>query len=631
MRKRVAGAGVLAAALVVSSASGAVPIRSLDGGGNNFRHPKWGQANTKYVRVAPAHYEDGRGVPTGGPNARYISNRIFNDSSQNLFSENGVTQWGFVWGQFIDHTFGLRQAEGGEAAPIGFDANDPLEAFENDFGVIDFTRTPAAPGTGLDGPRQQLNTVGSYIDASSVYGETEARLEWLRQGPDDGDLSNDSAKLMMDSETGLLPRRDALGNASSAPEMELVGRLAASPGRAFVAGDVRANENIALAATHTLFALEHNRIVDLLPPSLSEEEKFQIARRVVGAEQEFITYNEFLPALGIHKSSYSGYDKKRNAGLSNEFAVVGYRAHSMVHGELEPFGEAEDYSPARLREIGDQGIEVVLAGDEVEFVIPLNLTFGNPDLLPLVGFSAVLAGLGAEPQYKNDEMIDDQLRSVLFQVPVSGNPGCLDGPTLPDCFDGVLDLGAIDIERGRDHGIPYYNDLRRAYGLPPKKSFKAITGEFTQRFPTDDPEIDTVNPIDDPDILDFIKLFDSDGNEIPLGSEAADTEAVDGIRRTTSAARLKAIYGSVKELDAFVGMLAERHVPGKEFGWLQFRIWKAQFRALANGDRFYYERDPELEAIERRYGIGYEHTLGAIIEMNTGADVEDNVFIAPEA
>ena len=153
----------------------------------------------------------------------------------------------------------------------------------------------------------------------------------------------------------------------------------------------------------------------------------------------------------------------------------------------------------------------------------------------------MLVGLGAEPQYKNDEQIDNQLRSVLFQVPVPGNPACLDGPTLPQCFRGVSDLGAIDIERGRDHGMPSYNDLRRAFGLAPKSSFTAITGESTDRFPLDR-EIDPGTPIDDPDILDFVKLLDRDGNETPLGSEAADGEAVVGIRRTTLAARLRAIY-----------------------------------------------------------------------------------------
>jgi hypothetical protein len=67
----------------------------------------------------------------------------------------------------------------------------------------------------------------------------------------------------------------------------------------------------------------------------------------------------------------------------------------------------------------------------------------------------MLTAVGAESEYRNDELIDNQLRSVLFQVPRSPNAGaCLDGPPLPDCFAGVVDVGAIDVERGRDHGIP---------------------------------------------------------------------------------------------------------------------------------------------------------------------------------
>ena len=42
---------------------------------------------------------------------------------------------------------------------------------------------------------------------------------------------------------------------------------------------------------------------------------------------------------------------------------------------------------------------------------------------------------------------------------------------------GFTYLGAIDIERGRDHGMPTYNQLRQAYGLAPRNSFTAITGE----------------------------------------------------------------------------------------------------------------------------------------------------------
>jgi hypothetical protein len=624
---------LLAALLVLTPVAGADiadEIRTLDGSGNNRNHPTWGQTNTQYLRVARTNYADGIAKPVGGPATRYVSNRVFNDVHQNLFSENGVTQWGFVWGQFMDHTFGLRQEAGGELANIAFNKADPLETFTNTLGSIPFMRTPAAPGTGTGTtPREQINTVSSYIDGFSVYGGTPDRLEWLREGPVDGTLSNNGAKLLL--QNGFLPRADARGNAAAAPPMALMGRLEA-PGafvKAFVAGDKRANENIALSSTHTLFAREHNRIVSALPNVIPDELKFQIARRVVGAEQQYITYNEFLPALGVKLPAYSGYKDNVNASLGNEFAVVGYRAHSMIHGELEAIGEAADYTAAQLEAIEAQGVEAEVDGDEVEFVVPLNVAFGNPDLLRQLGIGAVLHGLGGEPQYKNDEMIDNQLRSVLFQIPVPGNEGCLDGPTLPACFKGVVDLGAVDIERGRDHGMPLYNDLRKTFGLKEQKSFTAITGESTDRFPTNDPLI-TGNPINDANILDFTALFDADGNPIALGSEDAENEAVVGVRRTTLAARLKAIYGDPNKLDAFVGMLSERHVKGTEFGELQLAMWKQQFQALRDGDRFFYLNDRVLPELQRLFGIDYRQTLAQIIERNTGIDVQDHVFEAVE-
>jgi Animal haem peroxidase len=629
-RALVATLAVLAFYVSIAGAVGPLPavptrIRSLGGEANNMLHVSWGQANTPYVRVARANYRDRLGTPVSGPPSRAVSNRIFNDTSQNLFSENGITQWGFVWGQFLDHTFGLRQETGGEDAPIAFDPADPLEGFTNDFGAIDFKRTPAAPGTGISSPRQQVNTVSSYIDASAVYSDDQARLEWLRAGPVDGRMWNNDAHLLLPG--GHLPRAAVRGPSSSAPTMALMGRLGLTPDHAFVAGDMRANENFGLTAAHTLFAREHNRIVDLLPPDLSEQEKFEIARRVVGAEQQYVTYAEFLPSLGVQLPVYRGYAENVNASLSNEFAVVGYRAHSMIHGEFEPRAAAGAYSPEQLEEFEKAGVEVEHEDGDVVLVTPLNLAFGNPDLFEEVGLGPMLKGLGGEPEYKNDEQIDNQLRSVLFQVPKPNvDPSaCLDGPPLPSCFSGVSDLGAIDIERGRDHGMPSYNDLRAAYGLAPKRSFTAITGEASEAFPPD-PRIDRAFPLDDPNILDFVELRNSAGNVIPLGSPEADTDAVVGIRRTTLAARLKAIYREVGNLDAFVGMVSERHVPGTEFGELQLAIWTRQFEALRDGDRFFYRNDPALREIERRFGITYRHTLAEIIELNTDVDVQANVF-----
>jgi hypothetical protein len=400
-----------------------------------------------------------------------------------------------------------------------------------------------------------------------------------------------------------------------------------------VAGDVRANENIALTATHTLFAREHNRIVSLLPSVLSEDTKFAIARRIVIAEQQYITYNEFLPAMGIQLPAYQGYNPNVNANLGNEFATVGYRAHSMIHGEIELETEAARYTDAERAALEAMGVEVipVEGTDEVELVVPLNVAFFNPDLVGLLELGPLLQGIGLESQYKNDEQIDNQLRSVLFQVPVSGNPGCLDGPELPDCFQGVVDLGAIDIERGRDHGMPTYNQLRAAFGLPARTSFRAITGEATESFPAD-PELTPGNEINDPDSLDFVRLIGRDGQDIPLDSEEAEASAVQGIRRTTTAARLRAVYGSVNNVDAFTGMVSEPHVPGTEFGELQLAMWRRQFQALRDGDRFFYGNDPNLTLIRLVYGIDFRRTLGDVIALNTDIprnELEPNVFLAP--
>ena len=263
------------AALAIAGGAGAATgppqqqpeVRSLDGSGNNVRHPDWGQTFTQYLRVTDPNYADGVSQPVSGPSARYISNRIFNDEGQNLFSENGVTQWGWTWGQFLDHTFGLRDETPAENLPIPFDKHDPLEEFQNDVGSIDFARTPAAPGTGTSkhNPRQQINTVSSYIDAFSVYGGTNARLEWLRTGPVDGNMANNGATLMLTPD-GYLPRADGArqrrDGAADGPDGRARGQRRR---RAVDAGDVRANENIALTAVHTLFAREHNRIVGLLP------------------------------------------------------------------------------------------------------------------------------------------------------------------------------------------------------------------------------------------------------------------------------------------------------------------------------------------------------------------------------
>jgi hypothetical protein len=621
---------------VIPSASAAVPfaVESLDGSGNNVNNPNFGKAGLAYSRVGPAKYTDGISVPFGGPNARQVSNRIISDVHQNVFSERRVTQWGWTWGQFLDHTFGLRQSDGTTASPfnINFQAGDELEDFNSNLGVIAMNRSTQTTGTGTStaNPRQQTNTLPSYLAANPVYGATNARLDWLRDGSLDGNPTNNNATLMLPG--GYLPRKTARGNPAAAPAMDTDGRLLANPNNAMVAGDARGNENIALTATHTLFAREHNRIVGLLPASLSQEDKFQIARRVVVAEEQYITYQEFLPAMGVALPRYTGYKTNINTALSNEFATVGYRAHSQIHGELEIEAALGTYSQAQLDAFEAQGIEVENPSPEdpadVALAVPLNVMFSNPDLVQAIGEGPLIQAIGAESQYKNDEQIDDALRSVLMQIPVSNNPDCLDGPTQPTCFSGVNDLGALDIQRSRDHGTGTYNQMRQAYGLSAVTSFTQITGEATDALPAG-------TTINTHSILDVTALKDIDGSPIsPADPDAVANTATSETRSSTLAARLKAVYGTVDKIDSFTGMISEKHVPGTEFGQLQLAMWTREFQKLRDGDRFFYGNDQGLSFIKNNFGIDYRRTLAQVITDNTNVEADElnpNVFLNADA
>jgi hypothetical protein len=124
-----------------------------------------------------------------------------------------------------------------------------------------------------------------------------------------------------------------------------------------------------------------------------------------------------------------------------------------------------------------------------------------------------------------------------------------------------------------------------------------------------------------------VELYDLHGQ--PTTPEADN--AVRGVRRTPLAARLKAIYGDVDKVDAFIGMVCEAHLPDSELGELQATIWRREFTNLRDGDRFFYQNYPAVEFIRRTFGIDYRTTLGDVIARNTDIprhELSQNVFFA---
>ena len=99
-----------------------------------------------------------------------------------------------------------------------------------------------------------------------------------------------------------------------------------------------------MAATHTLFVREHNRLAKLIKSknSLWDDEKiYQNARRILIAEHQSIVYGEFhVAVLGENNvenitlsAEGSIYNKYKSPSITNEFATASYRfGHSIIQG-----------------------------------------------------------------------------------------------------------------------------------------------------------------------------------------------------------------------------------------------------------------------------------------------------------
>src|SRR5262249_44583587 len=77
---------------------------------------------------------------------------------------------------------------------------------------------------------------------------------------------------------------------------------------------------------------------------------------------------------------------------------------------------------------------------------------------------------------------------------------------------------------------------------------------------------------------------------------------------------------------------SEKHVTGAEMGELQLAIWKDQFGAARDGDRFFYQNDPLQSFIRQNFGIDSRKTLAQVIALNTdipASQLPANVFRIP--
>jgi hypothetical protein len=537
-------------------------FRPIDEIGNNVANPTWGTVNTDLLRLSPAAYADGISSPSlpNDPSARVISDMVNNQNDPNnpgqdlnTIDQNSLSDFGYAWGQFIDHDMDLTPGNPNEALQILADPNDPSH-----MGNQTFDRSVFDPTTGnsTGNPRQQINAITAYLDLSNVYGSTQAVANALRTFTG-GLLKTSPGNMLPYNNATYFSPTPADPDPNQLAELNMANDAQAVPSNSlFAAGDVRANENVELTALQTLFVRNHNAIATELATmnpadfgftSWTDEELYQEARKLNIAEEQIITYTEYLPdVLGPNAlPAYAGYNPHVNAGIATEFSTVAFRfGHSLLSGGIE--------------RADNNGADAV-PNDPAGPGISLATDFFDPNVLNPAGVTDPLTGhisTDIDPILKGDADGNSQAMDVLAINDVRNLLFANGG-----LQDNGQDLIARDVERARDDGIGTYNQVRVALGLPAVTRFSQITSNVTVQ------------------------------NE------------------------LRRAYGSVNNIDPFEGGLAEDHFPGSDMGPLFTAVLAKQFQALRDGDRFFYlnETFNSNELTLLRQG----NTLTKVIEANT--------------
>ncbi|XP_025864992.2 thyroid peroxidase [Vulpes vulpes] len=546
--------------------------RLITGACNNRDHPRWGASNTALARWLPPAYEDGISEPRGWnphvlysgfplPPVREVTRQVIRVPNEAVTEDDQYSDLLTVWGQYIDHDVAFTpQSASGAAFGAGADCQltcdnrspcFPIQLSPDASGpaCLPFSRSSAACGTGIQGalfgnlssanPRQQMNGLTSFLDASTVYGSSPALEKQLRNWTSAEGLLRVNAR-HWDAGRAHLPFTRPPAPAACAPEPGTRGTAGAP---CFLAGDSRASEVPTLAALHTLWLREHNRLASALKAlnaHWSADTAYQEARKVVGALHQIITLRDYVPkvlgpeAFQQHVGPYEGYDPTVDPTVSNVFSTAAFRfGHATVHPLVRRldarFQEHPGLPPLRLQD-----------------------AFFSPwRLLKEGGLDPLLRGLLASPAKLpvQEQLMNEELTERLFVLGSSGS----------------LDLASINLQRGRDHGLPGYNAWRDFCGL----------GRLHTR-----------------------------------------AELRSAVANATLAGRIMDLYGHPDNIDVWLGGLAEPLLVGARTGPLFACLIGRQMKALRDGDRFWWESSGVFTAEQRRELA--RHSLSRVICDNTG-------------
>ena len=524
----VEGEKVLVAAAVAADPNLDLLIRTAEGDGNDRAYLTMGRAMSRFGRNFPL----ADCYPEQEPLLLQPSPR---EISQTLFRRDGfvpattLNLLAAAWIQFQTHDW-FNHGDAGDVnewkIPVAED--DPW--YERTMRVPrtpnDHTRHP----DGKDGPPTYINKVSHWWDASSIYGSDAATIQSLRSF-EDGKMIVEKNMLRLNPTTGV-------------------------PLTGFVE-----NWWVGLTLLHTLFTLEHNAICDRLRaayPTWTDERLFQTARLVNAALMAKIHTVEWTPGILAHPAlnigmranwwGLAGERLYRMFGRISKSEVISGIVGSAPHHHGAPFALTEEFASVyRLHPL-----------------LPDDLTFRNAgsgaEVLQ-VPFMQMAEGEAAKIFDKGLDMVD-----VAYTFGTS-NPGAIQLHNYPRFLQDLtrpngqrLDVGAVDILRDRERGVPRYNRFRELVHKPAVRTFDELT----------------TNP--------------------QWAKEIAE------------------VYeGKINRVDLMVGLFAEPTPPGFGFSDTAFRIFVLMASRRLKSDRFFTtDYRPEVYTPEGLRWID-DSTMGSVL------------------
>lgn len=329
--------------------------RSMDGSCNNVRHPAWGAAGAPFLRLLAPEYEDAsrpRASPPMPSPDRVVAALRGVSAAGGPVHEH-VTALVALWGELLLRDIaqpvaverggccGPAPAAGPECFPLTSGSQPNANATCRDY----VRSLPALHDDCNFQHRDQMNVATGFLDASSLYGNSDEEAQSLR-APEGGLVILENCRLCQTVGSGM-------------------------------------------STLASLFLREHNRLavrLAALNPHWDSDTLFLEARRLVAAQLQHITYSEFLPTvLGEvtmeswdltprDHGHYTGYSSGVHAGALSEVGVAALHAfRSMVPPALV----SNTTAPGRMDAL-----------DEHRFTRMVHAVTSSPALRPSLRMSA---------------------------------------------------------------------------------------------------------------------------------------------------------------------------------------------------------------------------------------------------